>query len=61
MMQQNALIQGLLAKGYHITAVIPYASEIVGVGYKDVVVEDGFSKIMKITTESMMYHESRLG
>merc|ERR1711892_496805 len=58
MMQQTALLRGLLAKGYHITAVFPFPTNIVDVGYKEIAVKNAFSKIMKVMTDSMMNQDT---
>merc|ERR1711892_1120547 len=58
-MQQTALLRGLLAKGYHITAVFPFPTNIVDVGYKEIAVKNAFSKILKVMTESMMNRDTR--
>ena len=39
--QQNALLQGLLAKGHRVTGVFPQKSEIKNENYTEIVVHNG--------------------
>eukprot|EP00092_Neocalanus_flemingeri_P026671 GFUD01028916.1.p1 GENE.GFUD01028916.1~~GFUD01028916.1.p1 ORF type:complete len:551 (-),score=119.39 GFUD01028916.1:114-1766(-) len=58
MMQQTALLKGLLAKGHLVTGVFPFATNIEDDGYTEFVVEDVFGSIQKILTDSMMNKDS---
>ena len=39
--QQNALLQGLLARGHHVIGVFPQSSDIRNANYTEIVVHDG--------------------
>merc|ERR1719193_573411 len=54
MMQQTALLRGLLDAGYKVTAVFPHPTGIVAAGYTEVIAEDTFGKISKVMLESMI-------
>merc|ERR1719320_1751698 len=56
--QQNALLEGFLARGHRVTGVFPQSSSIKHDRYTEIVVEDGFAKLMNIMTKSMMEKDS---
>ena len=58
MMQQTALLQGLLDAGYEVTAVFPHPTNIVAPGYTELVAEDTFGKISKVMLDAMINKES---
>ena len=38
--QNNALLEGLLARGHRVTGVVPQSTEIKNVNYTEIIVED---------------------
>jgi len=55
---QNALLEGLLARGHKVTGVFPQKSNIKHEHYTEIVVLDGFGRINNIMTKSMMEKDS---
>lgn len=53
-MTQNALLQGLLARGHEVTGVFPQHSDIRNENYTEIVVEDRFGKVFEFFTKFMV-------
>jgi len=56
-MTQNAILQGLLARGHQVTGVFPQNSDIRNENYTEIVVEDRFAKVFEVMTNFMMEKE----
>ena len=52
--QNNALLEGLLAKGHTVTGVLPQGTHVTSLNYTEIVVEDSFSKLMSVVTQDML-------
>jgi len=57
-MTQNAILQGLLARGHQVTGVFPQHSDIRNENYTEIVVEDRFAKVFEVMTNFMMEKEA---
>ena len=52
--QNNALLEGLLARGHLVTGVVPQSTHIDHTNYTEILVEDSFSKLMSVITQDML-------
>ena len=53
-LQNNAVLEGLLARGHSVTGVTPQPSHVTSLNYTEIVVEDSFSKLMSVITQDML-------
>ena len=52
--QNNALLEGLLARGHTVTGVTPQGTHVTSLNYTEIVVEDSFSNLMSVITRDML-------